>query len=100
MHFPCVRCGLCCQQLNFIPFLSDYNRGDGICCHLKNNLCSIYNKRPIICNVENAYNKYFKRIMTKNDFIKINLEVCLKLIKTTNNTEVENKIINLISQLN
>ena len=80
MMFECDRCGLCCRSLKEIDILSPLNRGDGVCRYLENNLCSIYNDRPIICRVDDCYEKFFKNIMTKEEYYTLNYESC-KLLK-------------------
>jgi Fe-S-cluster containining protein len=79
MYFPCIKCGLCCRTLKFIPAAAVYHNGDGVCRYLKNDLCSIYENRPEICNVERMYDAYFRKIMDEKTFIRTNLIVCLKL---------------------
>ena len=62
--FPCTSCGLCCKSLNILhskqnspimQFLVDkfpYKiLEDGSCEMLKDNQCSVYEDRPLICNV-------------------------------------------------
>ena len=40
------------------------DRGDGVCWHfdVKTRLCKIYDKRPLICRVEEGYPIFFKEI--------------------------------------
>ena len=71
-------------MLKHIPFLSDFDRGDGVCRYLVNNLCSIYNERPSICNVEQMYLSYFKEIMTEKEFIELNIKSCLQIAEYYN----------------
>jgi Fe-S-cluster containining protein len=79
MKFPCVKCGLCCQSLKNVSLLTEYDSGDGVCRYLSGNLCSIYNERPEICNIERMYYLYFKKIMSENEFVIANLKSCLQL---------------------
>jgi len=79
MDFPCVKCGICCRQISKVPELAEYDRGDGVCRHLYNNLCDIYEQRPIICNVQTMYDSYFHTEMDEKTFIKENLIACMKL---------------------
>jgi Fe-S-cluster containining protein len=76
MIFPCSRCGLCCRKLKGIPGLSEYDRGDGVCRYLENNLCKIYEKRPDICNVETMYRLFFRDAISKQDFFLVNMQCC------------------------
>ena len=95
MDFPCRKCGLCCKMLQDIPILSDYDIGNGTCRYLKNNLCSIYENRPILCNVERMYSNYFKDSISEKDYIKININACSQIIdffdKNSNKHELINK---------
>jgi Fe-S-cluster containining protein len=59
--------------------LPENDRGDGVCRHLKNNLCGIYDNRPLICNVGKMFELYFKSTMTEKQFILANLKVCKEL---------------------
>lgn len=80
--FKCTKCGLCCQNLNMSKYYDDLHDGNGVCKYFdkKNNLCSIYFRRPIKCNVDLMYEKYFKKVMTKKEFYKYNYKIC-KLLK-------------------
>jgi hypothetical protein len=71
-------------MLKNVPVLSEYDNGNGVCIFLKNNLCSIYQCRPDICNVEKMYRLYFKDHMTEDAYIKKNMDACEK-IKTSRN---------------
>ena len=46
--YPCTKCGLCCKRVaGALPA-----KEDGSCVYLKDNQCSIYENRPIICRVD------------------------------------------------
>ena len=66
-------------MLHLIPALSDNDLGNGVCRYLINNLCTIYEERPIVCNVDRMYSYYFHEVMTKKEFIQINIEACKKI---------------------
>ena len=40
MDFPCTKCGACCRRVR--------------CEMLCDNLCMVYDKRPLICNIDDA----------------------------------------------
>ena len=62
----CEKCGLCCKKIN--------------CMHLtKDNLCAIYETRPVVCNVEKTYEVYFARVMSKQEFEQMNRKICITL---------------------
>ena len=54
MEFLCSQCGACCRRAG-IWEVAKYGlpiKKDGSCGHLKNNLCSIYEERPLICRAK------------------------------------------------
>lgn len=78
MTFHCTKCGECCKNIRHIPQLVDFDDGTGVCIHLKNNLCDIYESRPEICNVDSMYEKYFSAMYSREKFYALNEEVCVK----------------------
>lgn len=75
--FKCTKCGICCRNIGGIPELVEYHKGDGICIYLsEDNLCTIYQRRPDICNVEKMYALRYKDIMAKEVYEKLNMEGC------------------------
>lgn len=80
--FECSKCGICCRNIDKIPELSEFHNGDGVCIYLnRNNLCSIYENRPDICNVEKMYQLKYKDIMSWDEYEKMNMEGCRILRK-------------------
>lgn len=80
IKFKCDCCGCCCRSLKKVPALSEFDRGDGVCIHLRDdNLCSIYDCRPEICNVERMYEKFFASIYSREEFFRLNEEECERL---------------------
>lgn len=49
MKWSCQKCGSCCRFV----FDTHLDSGNGICKHLKDNLCLIYDTRPPECRVDN-----------------------------------------------
>lgn len=84
--FPCTQCGLCCKHVNLSPQTAFLDRGDGICHHLNlnTNLCSIYENRPSICNVNKQYNEVYRKKMPWVTFVELNLNICDLLQKSNN----------------
>lgn len=78
MSYPCSRCGECCRNLDKSNLYDELNRGDGTCKFLLDDLCSIYEDRPIICRIDDSY-KFFKSLMTVDEYYQKNMEVCKKL---------------------
>jgi uncharacterized protein len=66
MKFNCNGCGKCCKAIS-CPYLTQDNK------------CSIYDTRPLECNVEKGYEVFFKDKMTKVEFYKMNELICKKL---------------------
>jgi len=79
--FACDKCGLCCTQLSDSSIYSELDRGDGVCKFFdeETRLCSIYFNRPLLCNIDESYEKYFKWSMSKEEYYQTNYEVCRKL---------------------
>lgn len=78
--FECDKCGKCCESLNNSELYNDLNNGEGICVYYDNttHLCTIYENRPLKCNVEKAYS-LFKDYITHEEYLKLNYEACKKL---------------------
>ena len=47
----CSKCGACCHYAWLMK--PEWDRGDGACKYLENNVCSIYEQRPEIFKVKN-----------------------------------------------
>lgn len=76
--FMCDKCGKCCRNLDKSPIYEELHDGNGICKYLDGNLCSIYENRPLLCRVDESYNKFFKNTMTLEKYYKINYKFCIK----------------------
>ena len=78
--FICTRCGFCCRNIDKIPELREFHKGDGVCIHLsEDNLCNIYMNRPDICNTEKMYELKYKKMLSRQEYEEINMEGCRKL---------------------
>ena len=64
MSFQCNKCGECCWQLKRSPLYKVLDRGDDVCKYLSSNLCSIYEKRPLLCRVDESYDVLLKGTMS------------------------------------
>lgn len=74
--FQCDQCGKCCEKVGsskIYEFLAD---STGKCRYLKNNKCSIYDSRPLICRVDTMYELYYKDLLTLDEYYKLNYEAC------------------------
>jgi len=95
MGFNCTSCGLCCKNIQNVydnsvriaeesgieNIVFPYRHTDGVCEKLVNNNCSVYENRPMICNVETMA-EVLK--FNKSTFYKLNSKVCNDLIKEHN----------------
>lgn len=78
MTFPCSSCGLCCQNIQNIKELKDFDNGSGICIKfdILNHTCSIYETRPEVCRVEKMYELYYAHQFSKHEFYVQNSLIC------------------------
>lgn len=74
--FFCAQCGECCRHIDLVPQLTDFDRGDGVCIHLDGNLCNIYESRPIICRVDEMYDRIYSKLYSRDVFYQLNLDIC------------------------
>lgn len=78
--FKCNKCGQCCRNLNLNSVYKELHNGDGICIWLnEKNECSIYDNRPLLCRIDEGYNKFFKDSMTIEEYYYENYKVCKML---------------------
>ena len=84
MMFKCDQCGACCRHVNLSSYYQSLDRGDGECKYLDGNLCTIYEKRPLLCRVDESYMAFFRKSMSKEEYYRLNYEACRKLKKITN----------------
>lgn len=79
--FPCERCGCCCRMIGNVLWAKHMALPSGICRYLdqQTNLCTIYDNRPVFCNVDRYYNLFLKNTMDKDVFYALNKKECLAL---------------------
>jgi len=100
--FPCTGCSLCCRSLGSIvrtakqgdPESVFYKAAEafpyswdesGCCTMLENNLCSVYDNRPLLCNVKELGSVYAVEAgVTLNDVYSLNARICNSLIANAN----------------
>lgn len=83
--FSCERCGTCCKNLDKSDIYAFLNRGDGVCKYLIGNDCSIYENRPLLCRIDESYDRFFSKQISRDDFYMINKKACKKLQKLEEN---------------
>lgn len=77
----CTQCGQCCKHVGLIKGFP-YTNGVGVCSKLtKDNKCSIYDNRPLICRVDNMYERFKESNLSKEEFINLNIKTCNILIQ-------------------
>ena len=92
MEFKCDKCGNCCsvigkaienkellseefkKLLNDFPYKTDSN---GRCEKLKDNICTVYDIRPDVCNIDKVFKK--TNGVKHKDFLKQNKKMCQAL---------------------
>ncbi len=45
----------------------------------ENNLCAIYDTRPLVCNVDEGYKVFFAKVMSRKEYDIMNQKVCKTL---------------------
>lgn len=85
--FNCWNCTACCRLCDKTEELKQYDRGDGTCINLTtDNLCSIYENRPEICNTKRMYEKKWKSVMSWDKYVELSEVACKILEKNLNKT--------------
>ena len=98
--FDCSKCGLCCRSLGRNPIFSELglDPGNGICKFLDQdtNLCTIYENRPLICRVDDFYEKTdISSQFSKKEWHRLNKDICQSLIQenSRDNEDITKKIL-------
>lgn len=80
-EFKCDCCGACCRNIDKSVYFIAMDKGDGVCKYLNEdtNLCSIYEHRPLLCNVKEAYRMYFEKHMSIEEYYEENYKACILL---------------------
>ena len=76
MMFQCDKCGECCRNLDKSEIYRELHDGDGICRYLRENLCSIYEKRPLICRIDEGFEAFFKDKISYEKYLQYTYECC------------------------
>lgn len=80
-----------------VGIAADYpelDRGDGVCKYLDctTKLCMIYNERPLLCNVDKAYQVLFKDQISIEEYYELNYKACKELKQKAKDQGVNNMI--------
>ncbi len=76
------KCGECCRNLCKSPIYNELHNGDGICMYLKNDICTIYDDRPLVCRIDECYEVMFKEKISYEDYLELNYRFCKELKKS------------------
>ena len=79
--YNCEHCGCCCRNLDKSDIYAPLDRGDGVCKYLKGNDCLIYENRPVLCLIDESYDRFFSGTMSREEFYDINKQACKWLQK-------------------
>lgn len=95
MSFPCLSCGLCCQNISK-EILPELYTGSSTCQHFnkKSLECNIYNERPLICRIDDSWKKSYSNQMSKKDFYLINMSACIEMSKKSGMSVLSLKLKN------
>lgn len=66
--------GLCCTHVGHIPELPST---DGVCNHLIDGKCGIYNQRPLVCRVDAMYDAGKFSDISYSEYALVNSTLCL-----------------------
>ena len=69
------------MHVDRVELLRGLDRGDGQCRYLEGRLCTIYDERPDICNVDKMYDRFFRDLMSNKEYYQRNLEGCRDIRK-------------------
>ena len=84
----CKGCQACCCRL-IGDVKPELDRGDKACKYLTDDFkCAIYEHRPLICNTDRLYELFYKDLMPREEYDKLNQESCCKL-RTNYSRKVE-----------
>ena len=83
--YPCNQCGICCMNLHKHEIYQFLHNGNGICFHYmqEEKKCSIYENRPIICDIERYYQNFIET-MNFEEYFNLNVLNCQSLQKSRN----------------
>ena len=65
-EFDCNQCGACCRAIG-CPYITE------------DNLCSVYDSRPFVCDTRKMYNEVHSRTMTKQEYFAKSKVACDQL---------------------
>ena len=85
--FQCDKCVQCCMNMHKSLIYEELHSGYVICRFLNENICSIYETRPLVCRVDESYDVFFKERMSYEEYIQYNYECC-EILKRDGETKL------------
>ncbi len=73
-QFDCVSCGECCRHIHLVEGLK-HLQTHGICKHLVNDQCAIYENRPDLCRYEAVY-EMLKEQVSPEEYDRVSAIYC------------------------
>ena len=58
------------------PLYAELDSGNGVCRYLDGNLCSIYENRPLLCRIDECYEKFFSDKISLEEYYGLNRQIC------------------------
>lgn len=71
--FICDKCCECCRNLHKSSLYDELHTGDD---SIQDNLCLIYENRPLLCRIDDCYEIMFKEKLSYNEYIEFNYKYC------------------------
>ena len=86
--FHCTQCGECCKRVGMTIWGKGMALPSGVCkwLDLTTNRCKIYTTRPLMCNVDAAYEEIYSSAMSREQFYALNEAECTKLQAMSKNS--------------
>lgn len=89
--FNCTKCGLCCQHVDLTGLNLEHVNGVCVQYDPEKKECKIYDRRPIVCQIDEGWEFFFKGQMTREEFYELNLKACKQLQEL--HRELTNKLV-------
>lgn len=101
MKFPCIQCGLCCENAHLVSELQQLINEKGQCRYYnaRTKKCRNYTNRPAICRTDTMYEEIFHTVMSEKEYILANLQVCCELNRAAEYMENVEKIEQIMKKL-
>ena len=80
-EFHCSQCGACCMSVEGVEGFEELTADDGSCklFDKETHLCTIYDERPLLCRVDEAFDAYYASSMSWEEYLDANYKSCKEL---------------------